>query len=420
MASNFTKRGRSSPNDRLAFLALTHTIDQWSCQYPHLADELLGDTDQQLLSELYVAHLVPAARSFWWNDDNYHRAMGQLLKEKYPVVKVVAWKNSGPKASNLLQTWREDAALLYTDLIGAGRDDNVPSSEADEEVDEETDSTPNVSHSHAAELDEAEFDEQVEKYTVAVTKPDIKRKASKTLSRVEKPKKARERSVYDEESSEDDTFEMRHRAKMGRKFSTLKPAATALMTPPQSDNSTLTIVIDSDSENEDLAATSRLESDRSVYDESSEDDIFEIRRRPEMRRTFSTHRPAAAALMTPPQSGESNFTIVTTSNSEDGDVTATTSRLATGQPNGPVAASDPTPLSLTPVQTVVSIEPAEELTRKHKCLTAIRETIDRVAESYDTFLPQERSEASHQLKKLELKLERLSKTAKRLKEAIES
>ncbi|TQN71115.1 hypothetical protein CSHISOI_04351 [Colletotrichum shisoi] len=348
MASNLAKRGRSSPDDRLAFLALTYTIDQWSYQIPHLADKLLEDRDQQLLSELYVAHLMPAARSFWWNGDNYHRAMDQLLKEKYPVVKVVAWKWSGPKASNLLKIWREDAALLYTDLVGPGREDNVPGGEADQEVDEETDVISEVSQSYAAELDEVESDEEVEE----CTRPDIKRKASKTLGRIETSKKARVRSVYDQESSEDDIFEIRHRPKMRPMFSTPRPAATALMTPPQSSKSTLTIVIASDSEDEDLAAT--------------------------------------------------------------------TSRPATGKPDGPVAASDPAPLSLTPVQTVASIEPAEEPTQKHNCLTAIRETIDRVAESCDTFLPQERSEASRQLKKLELKLERLGKTAKGLREAIGS
>ncbi|KAK6226564.1 hypothetical protein QIS74_00119 [Colletotrichum tabaci] len=352
MPSNLTKRGRSSPDDRLAFLALTHTIDQWSYQIPHLADKLLEDRDQQLLSELYVAHLMPAARSFWWNGDNYHRAMDQLLKEKYPVVKVVAWKWSGLKASNLLKIWREDAALLYTDLVGPGREDNVHSGEADQEVDGEKDVVSEVSQSHAAERDEVESDEEVKKYTVEATRPDIKRKASKILGRIETSKKARARSVYDEESSEDDIFEIRHRPKMRPTFSTPRPAATALMTPPQSSKSTITIVIASDSEDEDLAAT--------------------------------------------------------------------TSRLATGQPDGPVAASDPAPLSLTPVQTVASIEPAEELTQKHNCLAAIRETIDRVAESCDTFLPQERSEASRQLKKLELKLERLGKTAKGLREAIGS
>ncbi|WQF78454.1 hypothetical protein CDEST_03468 [Colletotrichum destructivum] len=417
MVSDLTKRGRSSPDDRLAFLALTYTIDQWSYQIPHLADKLLEDRDQQLLSELYVAHLMPAARSFWWNGDNYHRAMDQLLKEKYPVVKVVAWKSSGPKASNLLKIWREDAALLYTDLVGPGREDNVPSGEADQEVEEETDVILEVSQSHAAELDEVESDEEVKK----CTSPNIKRKASKTLGRVETSKKARARSVYDQESSEDDIFEIRHRPKMRPTFSTPRPVATALMTPPQSSKSTLTIVVDSDSENEDLAATSRLKTDRSVYDEeSSEDDIFEIRHRPKMRPMFSTPRPAATALKTLPQSGESTLTIVIASDSEDEDLAATTSRPATGQPDGPVAASDPAPLSLTPVQTVASIEPAEELTQKHNCLTAIRETIDRVAESCDTFLPQERSEASRQLKKLELKLERLGKTAKGLREAIGS
>lgn len=364
---------------------------------------------------------MPAARSFWWNGDNYHRAMDQLLKEKYPVVKVVAWKGSGPKTSNLLKIWREDAALLYTDLVGPGREDNVHSGEADQEVDGEKDVVSEVSQSHAAELDEVESDEEVKKYTIEATRPDIKRKASKTLGRIETSKKARARSVYDEESSEDDIFEIRHRPKMRPTFSTPRPAATALMTPPQSSKFTLTTVVDSDSENEDLAATSRLKTDRSVYDEeSSEDDIFEIRHGPKMRPTFSTPRPAATLLKAPPQSGESTLTIVIASDSEDEDLAATTSRLATGQPDGPVAASDLAQLSLTPVQTVASIEPAEELTQKHNCLTAIRETIDRVAESCDTFLPQERSEASRQLKKLELKLERLGKTAKGLREAIGS
>ncbi|KZL72147.1 hypothetical protein CI238_00847 [Colletotrichum incanum] len=357
------KKGhRASFDDKLAFLALTHTIDQWNSKYPHLASQLLDDIDQQLLSECYAAHLMPVARSFWWNGDNAHRAKTQLLYEKYPLIKAAAWKRNGDKARDILRIWRKDAALLYTALSKNGGDDDVSVGKADEEVDEETEDGPGVSPSTASEDEAGESDEEAASTIVVAINRDTKREADGTLGRVEAPKKARKCPMFDEESSEDETFEIRHRSNAKPTTSTPKRAVAAMITPPQSGESTPAIRIDSDTEDEDPIAMRKYQG-----------------RRGRRRRRVEPEGPA----------------------------------------NTDTAVVDTAPLTFTLIQTMVSTEPAEAPTQKHNCLAALSEAVGLVVKSRDTFSIQERREASRQLKKLEKKLKNLSKTIKILNKAVQ-
>ncbi|GKT82723.1 hypothetical protein CT0861_05316 [Colletotrichum tofieldiae] len=353
MASCRPQKGhRASPDGQLAFLALTHTIDQWNSKYPHLASQLLDDTDQQLLSEYYAAHLMPVARSFWWNGDNAHKAKTQLLYEKYPLVKAAAWKRNRDKASDILRIWRKDAKHLCTELNGNGVDDDLSGGKTDEEVDEETEDGPGVSHSTASE------DEDSASTIVVATNRDTKRKADERLGRVETPKKARKCSIFEEESSEDEIFEFRHRSKAKPTTPTPKRAVAAMITPPQSGESTAAIRTDSDNEDDEPIAMRKYRG-----------------RRGRRSRRVEPERPVETVVV------------------------------------------DAVPLNLNLVQTTVSAEPAEAPIWEHNCLAALQEVVDLVAKSRGTFSIQEQREVSRQLKKLESRLEKLSKTIKRLNKA---
>ncbi|GJC77702.1 hypothetical protein ColLi_00540 [Colletotrichum liriopes] len=321
-------------------------------------NQLLDDTDQQLLSKYYAAHLMPVARSFWWNGDNAHRAKTQLLYEKYPLVKAAAWKRNRDKASDILRIWRRDAEHLCTELNENGVDDDLSGGKTDEEVDEETEDGPGVSHSTASEDEEGEFDEDSASTIVVATNRDTKRKADERLGRVETPKKVRKCSIFEEESSEDELFEFRRRSKAKPTTSTPKRAAAAMMTPPQSGESTAAIRTDSDSEDDDPIATRKYKG-----------------RRGRRSRRVEPERPAETVVV------------------------------------------DAVPLNLNLVQTTVSAEPAEAPIREHNCLAALQEVVDLVAKSRGTFSIQAQREVSRQLKKLENKLEKLSKTIKRLNKA---
>ncbi|KDN62038.1 hypothetical protein CSUB01_02222 [Colletotrichum sublineola] len=351
----------ASLDDQLAFLALTHTIDQWNSQYPLLASQLLNDTDQQLLSECYVAHLMPAADSFWWNGDNASIAMTHLLKQKYPQVKVAVWKRNRLKASDLLKTWRKDAALLYTQVIKNGRDDyDVTGEEADEYVGEETEDGLYASQSSAAEDGEGESSKGTTDAMVVAHSRYTKRRVEAS-ERIESPKKARKRFVYDSEGSEDEVFGLcRSKAKLAA--STPKRAAAAMLTSPQSGQSSPVALVDSNTEDE-----GPLEA-RGYYG----------RRRGRRHRLVEPESPPVDAAM-----------------------------------------ANPVPLSLTRIRTMASIEPTKTPTHEHKCLAALQEAVDSVAKSRVAFSAQERREASRQLNKLKNKLEKLGSAVKRLNDAIQ-
>ncbi|KAL0939524.1 uncharacterized protein CTRU02_206134 [Colletotrichum truncatum] len=107
----------ASLDSRLALLALTAEIDEWNHKNPR-STEFLNNSDQELLSNFFVAHLMPTAPSVWWNGDNAQRARTELLCEKYPQLKTRHWRNSGQKSIDVLRVWRKDALRLFPELIG--------------------------------------------------------------------------------------------------------------------------------------------------------------------------------------------------------------------------------------------------------------------------------------------------------------
>ncbi|KAK2057984.1 hypothetical protein LY76DRAFT_636182 [Colletotrichum caudatum] len=353
---------RASLHDRLAFLALTHTIDQWNSKCPGFASQLLDDADQQLLSECYVAHFMPTAHSFWWDGDNANIAVTHLLREKYPQVEVAAWKRSRSKASDILKSWRKDAALLHTQLIKNGRDDDdVSGEEAGEDVGEETEDGLDVRQSPGAEDGEDGFSEGATEAVVVPHSRDTKRRG-KAPGRIELPKRSRKCFDHGCEGSDDDVFGL-CRSKAKPTASTPKRAVAAMITPPQSGGLSPVISIDSGTEDE-----SPLEA-RGYYGR---------RRRGRRRRLVEPESPPADA-----------------------------------------AVAGPAPLTLTVVRTMASIEPAEAPAHEHECLAALQETVDSVAKPRVAFSSQERRQASRQLNELENKLEKLGSAVKRLNNAVQ-
>ncbi|KAK1990853.1 hypothetical protein LX36DRAFT_663833 [Colletotrichum falcatum] len=352
---------RASLEDQLAFLALTHTIDEWNSQCPGVASQLLDDADQQLLSECYAAHLMPTAHSFWWNGDNANTAVTRLLEKKYPQVKGASWKRNRSKASDILMTWRKDAALLYTQVVkNRGDDDGASGETADKDFGEEAEDDFSIPQSSAAEDGEGEPREGVADALVVGHGRDTKRRVE-APGRIESPKKARRSFVCYSEGSEDEVFGL-CRPKAKPAASTPKRAVSAMLTPPQSGGSSPVVLVDSGTEDE-----GPLEA-RGYYG----------RRRGRRRRPVEPESPTTDA-----------------------------------------AVASPAGLTLTLARTVASIEPSEAPAHKHECLAALQEAVDSVAKSCVAFSAQERREAGRQLNKLEDKLEKLGGAVKRLNDAVQ-
>ncbi|KAK2038664.1 hypothetical protein LZ31DRAFT_608169 [Colletotrichum somersetense] len=304
---------------------------------------------------------MPTAHSFWWNGDNAKIAVTHLLKEKYPQVEVAAWKRNRSKASDILESWRKDAALLYTQLIKNGRDDDgVSGEEAAEDVGEKTEDGLEVPQSPDADDEEDEFGEGATEAVVVPHSRDTKRRGE-APGRIKLPKRSRKCFGYGREGSDDEGFGL-CRSKAKPMASTPKRAVAAMITPPQSGKSSPIILIDSGTEDE-----SPLEA-RGYYG----------RNRGRRRRLVEPESPPADAAL-----------------------------------------ADPAPLTLTVVRTMASIEPAEAPAHEHECLAALQKAVDSVAKPRVAFSTKERREASRQLNELENKLEKLGSAVKRLNDAIQ-
>ncbi|OHF04450.1 hypothetical protein CORC01_00302 [Colletotrichum orchidophilum] len=306
-----TKGGNRSPlHQKLAFLALTNTIDQWNSEYPRLASQLLDDKDQHLLSECYAAHLMPTAPSLWWNGNNASIATCLILPEAYPSLNHGSWKGSKIKASDILRTWREDAARLYP-FSEIDDDDHENTSIEDMAQDPGQESENVISFSRSLEQcrvnDQNDFDEYNRDVTYIAESPasNKKRKADSSLSQVATPKRAKQnRSIYD--------------------------------------------------------------------DESSDDEILVRRQRPHARANVRPRRPAAL-IITPPHVGESTPTILIDSDSDDEEPVAPGRRQGRGERKESIepVMVNPSRLSLTPICTVTAIEPVEALQEKHSCIATL-------------------------------------------------
>ncbi|EFQ31746.1 uncharacterized protein GLRG_06721 [Colletotrichum graminicola M1.001] len=304
---------------------------------------------------------MPAAHSFWWNGDNANMAMTHFLKNKYPLVQVTAWKRNPSTASDILKTWRKDAALLYTKVIkNGGDDDDVSGEEADEDVGENTEDGLNLPQSFAAEGGEGESSEGAADAIFTAHSRETKRRVE-APRRIESPKKARKHFIHESEGSEDDVFGFR-RSNAKPTASTPKRAVAALITPTRSGGSSPIILVDSGTENEG----------------------------PFEARGYYGRRRGRRCRFVRPES-----------------------------PPADIVVADPSPLTLTLVQTMASIEPAEAPAHEHECLAALQKAVDSVAKSCVAFSTKKRRETSCQLNELENKLGKLGSAVKRLNDAIQ-
>ncbi|KAK1585112.1 uncharacterized protein LY79DRAFT_591658 [Colletotrichum navitas] len=304
---------------------------------------------------------MPTAHSFWWNGDNANMAMTNLVQIKYPLVQVAGWKRNLLTASDILKTWRKDAALLYTKLIkNGGDDDDVSGEEADEDFGEDTKDGLNLRQSFAAESGEGESSEGAPDAIFVAHSRETKRRVE-APRRIESPKKARKHFIYESEDSENEVFGF-CRSNAKPLASTPKRAAAALITPTQSGESSPIILVDSETESEG----------------------------PFEARGYYGRRRGRRCRFVRPES-----------------------------PPADAAVADPAPLALTLVQTMASIEPAEAPAHEHECLAALQEAVDSVAKSCVAFSTQKRRETSRQLNELENKLEKLGSAVKRLNDAIQ-
>ncbi|WYZ34263.1 hypothetical protein EsH8_I_000539 [Colletotrichum jinshuiense] len=334
MAHFRTRRGNQELLDsRLAFLALTFIVDEWNHEYPHVTSDLLSDSDQQLLTRFYTIHLMPTAHSFWWNSDNANRAKTELVNAKYPLVKSSTWKRSRPKATDILKIWRKDAARLFPELVEDGLVD-CQSSKNGEAL------------------------KKMEVAAVAATGRDRKRRGDDTVNQSTTPKRTTMTSVYDGLQHSDDGVS-HSRSNSNPKTPISKGVASAVLTPPESNESGSTTLNDSDSEDQEPVPMRRRRN---------------IRGRLTVREGTPEHVPA-----------------------------------------------DPTPSDTTPVWTVASIKPVEQPHQYHTCMVTLQEVVESMAISHDRFVSRERAGTEYQFKKwakkgkrLSKKIERLTKSTKRL------
>ncbi|KAK1451457.1 hypothetical protein CMEL01_06031 [Colletotrichum melonis] len=359
---NDDRGNRASLHQQLAFLALTNEIDNWNSQCPQLATQLLNDNDQQLISKYYKAHLMPTARSFWWNGENAYIATSILLPEVYPLLKNNHWKRNRLKATDILRTWREDAArLLPFDDVDNEELGNTRVEEEEEEIEEDSVEEDRDVRSLSRSLqqcgmnDQHDAEEDTEDVIFLAERPapSKKRKAESPLSPVITPKKAKhhqsvDKSVYDVESSDDDII-VRRRRPLAKSAGLPRvwPAGT-LITPPQSDGSSPTILIDSDSDDQEPLSMGRRRGRR----------LFERKESPN-----------------PSMERQSQ-------------------------------------LGLSPIWTVAATEPVEAPKEKHNCVAALEDLFDSVNRSRDQFTGEEWEQADRQLKEMGKRMKRMSKMAK--------
>ncbi|EXF74863.1 hypothetical protein CFIO01_04191 [Colletotrichum fioriniae PJ7] len=361
---NVGRGNRTSLHQQLAFLALTNAIDNWNSQCPQLATQLLNDNDQRLISECYTAHLMPTARSFWWSGENADIATSILLPQMYPLLERNYWKHNRFKASDILRTWRKDAArLLPFDDIDDEECGNtfvqVREEETEEDSVEQNSDVRSLSRSlqQCGMNDQHGMEEDTEDVIFVAERRALgkKRKAASPLSPVSTPKRAKthqcvDKFVYDFESSDDDVVVRRRRPLAKTAGLPRVWPADALITPPQSDGSSPTILIDSDSDMDDQKPLS-----------------MERRRG---RRIFKRKESPKPSM------------------------------------------ERPSPLGLSPIRTVATTEPVEVPKEKHNCVAALEDLFESVDRSRDQFTGEERELADRQLRQMGKRMKRMSKMAK--------
>ncbi|KAF4775260.1 hypothetical protein HER10_EVM0008438 [Colletotrichum scovillei] len=376
--SNADRGNRASLREQLAFLALTNAIDNWNSQCPGLATQLLNDSDQRLISECYKAHLMPTARSFWWNGENANIATSILLPEMYPLLEDNYWKRSRLKATDILRTWRKDAAsLLPFDDVEDEELQNTLVEEREEDSVEEDRDVRSLSRSlQQCGMNDRHDTEEDTGDVIFVTEgpaPSKKRRAESPLSPVITPKRAKHhqsvvKSVHDVESSDDDII-VRRRRPLARSAGLPRvwPAGT-LITPPQSDGSSPTILIDSESDDQEPLTTSRRRVTSTDSDSDDQEPLSMGRRRG--RRLFKRKQSPKPWM------------------------------------------ERPSPLGLSPIRTVATTEPVEAPEEKHNCVAALEDLFDSVDRSRDQFTGEEWEQADRQLKEMGKRMKRMSKMAK--------
>ncbi|KXH46645.1 hypothetical protein CNYM01_09944 [Colletotrichum nymphaeae SA-01] len=291
--SNADRGNRASLREQLAFLALTNAIENWNSQCPGLATQLLNDSDQRLISECYKAHLMPTAHSFWWNGENANIATSILLPEMYPLLEDNYWKRSRLKATDILRTWRKDAAsLLPFDDVEDEELQNTLVEEREEETEEDSVEEDRDVRSLSRSLQQCGMNDQHDTeedtgdviFVAERPAPSKKRRAESPLSPVITPKRAKHhqsvvKSVYDVESSDDDII-VRRRRPFARSAGLPRvwPAGT-LITPPQSDGSSPTNLIDSESDDQEPLTTSRRRVTSTDSDSDDQEPLSMGRRR---------------------------------------------------------------------------------------------------------------------------------------------
>ncbi|KXH50016.1 hypothetical protein CSIM01_07274 [Colletotrichum simmondsii] len=382
---NADRGNRVSLHEQLAFLALTNAIDNWNSQCPGLATQLLNDNDQRLISECYKAHLMPTARSFWWNGENANIATSILLPEMYPLLKNNYWKRNRSKATDILKTWRKDAAsLLPFDDVDNEEIGYTLVEEREEETEEDSVEEDKDIRSLSRSLQQCEMEDQhdTEEDTEDVIfvaerpAPSKKRRAEIPLSPVITPKRAKhyqsvDKSVYDVESSDDDIIVRRRRPLVkSADLPRVWPAGT-LITPPQSDGSSSTILIDSESDGQEPLSISRRRDRRVTSTDSDSDD----------QEPLSMGRRRGRRLFKRKESPKPRM-------------------------------QRPSPLGLSPIRTVAITEPVEAPKEKHNCVAALEDLFDSVDRSRDQFTGEEWEQADRQLKEMGKRMKRMSKMAK--------
>ncbi|KAK1638881.1 hypothetical protein BDP81DRAFT_392280 [Colletotrichum phormii] len=219
------------------------------------------------------------------------------------------------------------------------------------------------------------MEEDTEDVLVVAESPNRskKRKANSPLSQVITPKRVKhQQSVYDVESSDDDVVVRRRRPHAKSAILPRRPATTPI-TPPQSGGYTSTILIDSDSNDQEPLLV-RRHRDRCVIliDSDSDDQEPLSMGRRRVRRLFERKESPKPLL------------------------------------------ERPSPLDLSPIRTVATIEPVKAPKEKHNCVAALEELFDSVDKSRGQFTSEERELADRQLRQMGKRMRRMSKMAKRM------
>ncbi|KAK1724803.1 uncharacterized protein BDZ83DRAFT_621965 [Colletotrichum acutatum] len=305
---------------------------------------------------------MPTARSFWWNGENANIATSILLLEMHPLLKKNYWKNNRIQASDILRTWRKDAArLLPFDEVSNEELGNTLVEEREDETEEdsvEVDGDIRIlsrSLQQRGMNDQSDTEEDTEDVIFVAERPapSSKRKAVSPLSPVITPKRAKhhqsvDKSVYDFEDSDNDIVVRRRRPLTESAGLPRVLPADALITPPQSDGSSPTILIDSDIDDQEPLSMGRRRGRRLLFE----------------RKESPKH------LM---------------------------ERLS--------------PLGLSPIRTVATTEPVEAPKEKHNCVAALEDLFDSVDRSRDQFTGEEWEQADRQLKEIGKRMKRMSKMA---------